>query len=163
MIAIRKASTSDIELINQLAHEIWWDTYKTVIPDEQITFMLSKMYSLVALEEQMNKDITFLILAYEGVDEGFAAYAKHDIDKSYKLEKLYLSKTQHGKGLGRFLISRVEENVKFLGASFLYLNVNRNNNAFSFYQKVGYEVIETVDIPYFDFILNDYVMRKELK
>jgi GNAT superfamily N-acetyltransferase len=163
MIAIRKATKADIELINQLAHDIWWDTYKAVIPDEQITFMLSKMYSLESLEEQMNTDITFLILTYEGIGEGFAAHSKHDIDKNYKLEKLYLNKKLQGKGLGKFLITRVEEEVKSLGAAYLYLNVNRNNIAFNFYQKVGYEVTETVDIPYFGFVLNDYVMRKELK
>jgi GNAT superfamily N-acetyltransferase len=163
MTNIRKATKSDLTMINHLAHEIWWDTYKGVISDEQIEFMLSKMYSIASLEEQINAGNIFLVLNYEGKDIGFAAYAKYDIDKNYKLEKLYLNKTIQGKGLGNLLIKKVEEEVKNLGASYLYLNVNRNNNAFTFYQKVGYEVVEEVDIPYFGFVLNDYIMRKALK
>jgi ribosomal protein S18 acetylase RimI-like enzyme len=162
MISIRKATLADAMLISTLANEIWWDTYKDVLSDDQISFMLSKMYNVASLEEQMNQQITFLILTYNDVETGFAAYAKADIDKIYKLEKLYLQKQDQGKGLGKVLISKVEEEVKTLGAANLYLNVNRNNKAFHFYKKLGYIVVEEVDIPYYDFVLNDYIMMKSL-
>ena len=162
MTNFRKANLKDLTIISQLAHEIWWNTYKGVISDDQIELMLSKIYDLKSLEEQLNTGHTFIILNFEGKDVGFAAHSIYDIDKNYKLEKLYLSKTIQGKGLGNLLIKKVEEEVKNLGASYLYLNVNRNNKAFNFYQKVGYEVVEEVDIPYFGFVLNDYIMRKAL-
>ena len=71
--------------------------------------MLSKIYDLKSLEEQLNTGHTFIILNFEGKDVGFAAYSIYDIDKNYKLEKLYLSKTIQGKGLGNLLIKKVEE------------------------------------------------------
>ena len=46
---------------------------------------------------------------------------------------------------------------------YLELNVNRANPALGFYTKLGFEISETVDIPYYQFILNDYVMRKAIR
>ena len=56
----------------------------------------------------------------------------------------------------------MENEVKKLGGENLTLNVNRGNKARYFYEKVGYQIIEEVDIPYFDFILDDYIMSKSL-
>ena len=49
-----------------------------------------------------------------------------------------------------------------LSAQYLHLNVNRKNPALAFYKKLGYEIIETVDIPFAEFWLNDYVMAKSI-
>lgn len=162
MIEIKTAKISDIPVIHRLANEIWWPTYKGVISEEQITFMLDKMYSEDSLKQQFYDGNTFLILYDNGSPKGFAAFSKTDIDKSYKLQKLYLHPNQQGKGVGKELIEFVENEVKKLGGEILILNVNRGNKARHFYEKVGYQIIEEVDIPYFDFILDDYVMSKSL-
>lgn len=162
MIEIKTAKISDIPVIHRLANEIWWPTYKGVISDEQITFMLDKMYAEDSLKQQFNDGNTFLILYDNGSPKGFAAFSKTDIDKSYKLQKLYLHPDQQGKGAGKQLIEFVENAVKKLGAETLILNVNRGNKARYFYEKVGYQIIEEIDIPYFQFIMDDYVMSKSL-
>ncbi len=159
---IIEANLSHIKIISDLAEEIWWPTYKTVISDEQIAFMLRQMYSENALEDQMKGGCKFLLLRFEDADQGFAAYAKQENGKDYKLEKLYLKPTLQGKGLGKFFITEVEKRVKILGADYLLLNVNRGNKAQEFYNKMGYKIIEEIDIPYYDFVLNDYIMRKKL-
>lgn len=52
--------------------------------------------------------------------------------------------------------------VAKLGAKRLVLNVNRNNPTVHFYEKLGYTIGEIIDIPYYDFVLNDYIMVKSL-
>jgi ribosomal protein S18 acetylase RimI-like enzyme len=43
----------------------------------------------------------------------------------------------------------------------LDLNVNRNNQAKHFYEKIGFNVIREEDIPIGPYWMNDYVMRIE--
>jgi ribosomal protein S18 acetylase RimI-like enzyme len=60
------------------------------------------------------------------------------------------------------LIDLAAEEARNLGFKELELNVNRYNKAYNFYLKQGFKVVEEVDIPYYEFFLNDYVMRKSL-
>ena len=160
---IRQASFDDISAINRLANEIWWPTYSGVIPDEQIAFMLEDLYSQAALKSQMNDGITFLVAERDGLPAGFAAWSCTEPENQvYKVEKLYVLPSEQGRGTGRQLIMEIAGIVKALGARTLELNVNRGNKAFNFYKKQGFEVYKTVDIPYYNFVLNDYIMRISL-
>ena len=162
MIEIREAGIDDMLTIHQLAQEIWWPTYKGVLSDNQIVFMLESIYAEVSLKKQINEGNTFMLLYSNQEPKGFAAYSKTDIDKIYKLQKIYLHPDQQGKGSGRKLLNAVEGEVKKLGAKHIILNVHRDNKARFFYEKNGYSIIQELDIPYFDFVLNDYIMKKEL-
>jgi ribosomal protein S18 acetylase RimI-like enzyme len=94
---------------------------------------------------------------------GFASYGKlEEPINTYKLQKLYLLPSQQNKGFGRMLLNEVEKQVAGLGADYLQLNVNRKNPALSFYEKLGYEIIETVDIPFAEFWLNDFILSKKI-
>ena len=161
MIEIRKATLNDIPTITKLAEEIWWPTYAKVISAEQIYFMLGEMYSAKALTTQMENGHGFLILTVDEIAKGYASFSKQD-ETTYKLQKLYLHPDQQGKRVGKMLIDFVEQEVKNLGAEQIILNVNRGNNAQVFYLKAGYHVLEEVDIPYHQYVLNDYVMEKSL-
>lgn len=160
---IRQTALKDIPAINRLAHETWWPTYTNVISDEQISFMLEHLYSEDALQIQMNEGITFLIAERNETPVGFAAYSLTEPENLvYKLEKLYVLPSEQGKGTGKALIFEVMKIAKELGGKTLELNVNRNNPAYHFYSKLGFEIHKTVDIPYQQFILNDYIMRQAL-
>lgn len=162
-MTIRQANYNDISAISQLATEIWWPTYTDVIPDEQIEFMLGDMYSEEALNLQMAGGIIFLMVEREIMPVAFAAYSLTEPENQvYKLQKLYVLPSEQGKGTGKMLIAKVENLAIALGGKILELNVNRKNPAFDFYKKLGFEIYETVDIPYQHFVLNDYVMRKTL-
>ena len=161
---IRHAGEADIPTINRLAHHIWWPTYRDVISAEQISFMLQNMYSEEALKVQMNKGVSFLLGERDAVPVAFAGFSFKGFEEQvYKLEKLYILPSEQGKGSGKQLIEHVAGLAKAQGGKVLELNVNRGNPAFGFYKKLGFEVYQTVDIPYYQFVLNDYVMRKTLQ
>ena len=160
---IRQANYSDITAISNLAAKIWWPTYTNVIPDEQIEFMLKDMYSEVALLSQMDAGITFLMAERKDLPVGFAAFSLTELENLvYKLQKLYVLPTEQGKGTGKILIAEVINLAKQAKGKVIELNVNRKNTAFNFYKKLGFEIYQTVDIPYHHFVLNDYVMRKSI-
>jgi N-acetylglutamate synthase-like GNAT family acetyltransferase len=160
---IRKATDRDIPLIMELAQKTWWPTYTNVIPDEQINFMLEDMYSEESLKKQMESGIEFIITERENIPTGFAAFSQNDTDKQvFKIHKLYVLPSEQGRGTGKELINYISASAKKLGGNTLELNVNRGNNAQNFYLKSGFSIFQTVDIPYHQFVLNDYVMRKTI-
>ncbi len=162
-MTIRHATSTDIPAIHQLANEIWWLTYRDFISEEQIMFMLAEMYSVEKLEEQFKSGIDFLLAEYDKQAIGFASYSlTEEENKVFKLHKLYVLPAEQGNGTGKNLIEYIARLSKEKGGKILELNVNRSNPAFGFYKKTGFELYQTVDIPYYHFVLNDYIMRKAL-
>lgn len=157
-ISIRPASIEDIPVIHQLAEDTWPAAYKNILPHEQIRLMLDKMYSAEALREQFESGAEFLIAERENKPVGFAGFSTDNL--IFKLHKLYVLPSEQGKGTGKKLIEEITAIAKNRNAKALELNVNRSNPALEFYKKLGFEVYAEVDIPYFQFVMADYIMRK---
>ncbi|MFM6975860.1 MAG: N-acetyltransferase family protein [Sphingobacteriaceae bacterium] len=162
-LSIRPAQQQDIPTISRLAEEIWWPTYRDFISEEQISFMLKEMYAEEALAQQFAEGVTFLLALRTDIPVGFAGFSRNEeIEQVFKLHKLYVLTSEQGKGTGKALVDEVSTLAKANGGKILELNVNRGNKAAAFYKKQGFEIHQTLDIPYHQFVLNDYVMRKEL-
>ncbi len=164
MYTIREASVYDIETIRRLADEIWWPTYSPILQYEQIAFMLGEIYSHDILMMQIAANLqTFLLLEEDGFPVAFASYSPREENPDiYKLHKIYCLPSTRGKGYGKVLLNEVIAKVLEAGKSVLELNVNRYNNAKSFYEKMGFSVIYEEDVPIGPYWMNDYVMRREL-
>lgn len=163
-LSIKLASIEDIPVIVKIAYDTWFVTYQDVISQAQIEYMFGEMYTPESIYKQMDfYKHAFLILYQADMPIGFASYGKlEEPINTFKLHKLYLLPSQQNKGFGRILLNEVEKKAADLAANHLQLNVNRKNPALSFYEKLGYEIIETVDIPFAEFWLNDYVLAKKI-
>lgn len=163
-LSIKLASIEDIPAIVKIAYDTWFVTYQDVISQAQIEYMFGEMYTPESIYKQMDfYKHAFLILYQAEMPIGFASYGKlEEPINTYKLHKLYLLPSEQNKGFGRMLLNEVEKQVADLGAVHLHLNVNRKNPALSFYEKLGYEIIETVDIPFAEFWLNDFILSKKI-
>lgn len=164
MYLIREATTTDVEAILQIAHQTWWPTYEPLLGKEQVAYMLGELYTAGKITRQIEEKLqTFLLLTEDGVPVAFAAYSPRDEDADiYKLHKLYCLPVTQGKGYGKILINAVADKTREAGKGTLDLNVNRYNNAKSFYEKMGFAVVREEDIPIGPYWMNDYVMRKAL-
>ncbi|MEJ5993988.1 GNAT family N-acetyltransferase [Pedobacter sp. Du54] len=161
MILLRRAKEEDIAIISDLAEQIWPQTYSAYISEEQLRFMLDKMYNRGELLGQLKSGHIFILASENGKDVGFAGFSVIDIENNgYKLHKLYVLPEMHGKGIGKILINEVVGFATREGGKTLQLNVNRNNNAKDFYLKAGFKIKETVDLDIGNgFFMNDYVME----
>ncbi len=165
MITVKPAKLTDVLIINELAHRIWPGTYKYILSDDQMAYMLNLIYSPSAVKKQMKNLHHKFIIVYENkIPVGFASYSlKVNSSIIYRLHKIYILQTQQGKGIGQFVINKVIADVKPAGAKFLELNVNRNNTALNFYKKNGFKIIAEEDIDIDNgYFMNDYVMQKAL-
>jgi diamine N-acetyltransferase len=157
---VRQATSDDATIIHDLAHLIWPQAYKTILSTEQIAFMLEDIYAIPKLQNQLKRGITSLIVEDGSTPVAFASYSKIDPEQSiYKLHKLYVDVQHQGRGIGTLLCNAVRDTAKLEGGRVLELNVNRANPAFEFYKNYGFSVVAEVDIPYYSFVLNDYVMQ----
>lgn len=160
MITIELAEQTDIRSISNMAHTIWPDVYREILSKEQINFMLEKNYTMEGLAESMVNGQFFYILQENGIGQGFISLKT--LEDKLRIEKLYLMTSAQGKGFGRMLIDFAVSKAKNKRKEILELNVNRSNPAYHFYLKQGFKVIEAVDIPYYDYILDDYIMQREI-
>ncbi len=162
-ITIRNATVNDIDLIRELTFKVWPQTYSSSISKEQIDYMLEMMYSKKSLADQIAEGSKFIIVQDNNKPVGFASYKQVE-SAIYKLDKIYILKTQQGKGTGKFVIEYILQQIKNEGASSLQLQVNRHNkNAKSFYKKNGFSVIQESDFEIGnDYFMNDYVMEKKI-
>jgi len=160
-IVIRYAGPEDIPVIGFLAQQIWPATYNSILPGDQLDYMMQIFYSPSSLLSQMQeKQHQFILVEDEEEPVGFASFSALAGTAKYKLHKIYVLPGQQGKGLGRLIIDFVLEDLKPRNAAALQLNVNRFNKARDFYEKIGFKVIgeEDVDIGN-NFFMNDYIME----
>lgn len=161
MISFEFANKQDIECIHNIAKKTWFETYRTIISAKQMDFMFEKMYAISALAHQIEVEKNVFIIAYSSNEPvGFISFKKDTNEPILKIPKLYIVPNMQGKGIGEMLINKVVAYGKQNNFNFIELNVNRNNPAIGFYLKQGFSIKETIDIPYFEFVLNDFIMVK---
>jgi ribosomal protein S18 acetylase RimI-like enzyme len=163
--AIVAGTRDDIPAVRRLAEVVWRAYYPGIVPLPQIDYMLARGYSDDALAKFVRDERAGLALARVGSDlVGFAAWHRAGEPATTKLDKLYVSMSAHGRGIGRALIAHVEDAARRDGARTLILNVaKRNVKAIAAYQGCGFSTREAtvVDIGN-GFFMDDYVMVKGL-
>jgi GNAT superfamily N-acetyltransferase len=168
-ILITKAGLSDRSFIRSVSERTWPSTYGHIISQAQIDFMLDWMYSDDSLATQMNKGCAFYIASIqnekgEWEQVGFCSVSAEKEEEAkeiaHKLNKLYVLPEAQGTGAGKALLNKSIEVAKKAGSTSLFLQVNKLNNAYTFYLKKGF--IKERDFK-FDigngFYMDDYVMR----
>ena len=163
MLSVQKATSVDIPLIRELTFEIWPKTYSNIISKEQIVYMLDLMYNPAVLQKQMEEEgCTFIIVYDDKEPVAFASYNENEPQR-WKLNKIYILSSQQGKGTGKFIINYIVNEIKAKHAKSLQLQVNRQNNAKDFYEKLGFKIIQTANFDIGNgYFMNDYVMEYKI-
>lgn len=162
MYTIRKVCKEEAKIIQQLGAEVYRSTYSMILSEAQINFMLAKNYTPEAIQQSMSDGQDFyFIFRKETEPLGFIAIQKKG-NNILRIEKLYLLAHCQGFGFGKVMIDFAMEKAKERHCATLELNVNRENTAYHFYLKQGFQVVKDVNISYYDYVLNDYVMQKSI-
>jgi ribosomal protein S18 acetylase RimI-like enzyme len=161
-VVIRPASFNDIPYIQDIAKETWPVAYGKILSNDQLQYMLGLLYSAPSLQQQIHDNHHFFLALDNYSPVGFASFSHIEQDV-YKLQKLYVLPTVQKSGAGKKLLETVITTAQSMGAKQLLLNVNRNNNALSFYEKHGFKIIKEEDIDIDNgYFMNDYVMAKNV-
>jgi ribosomal protein S18 acetylase RimI-like enzyme len=175
-IKITLAGLLDRALIRSISERTWPSTYGHIISQEQIDFMLDWMYSDDSLATQMNTGCEFYIASIKKDNEqldaiGFCSVSPEEEEgntstdkvegvKAHKLNKLYVLPAAQGTGAGKALLNKAIEVAQSEGSGSLFLQVNKHNNAYSFYLKHGFEKEAEFKFDIGNgFFMDDYVLR----
>jgi len=167
-IRIAPAAYEELPVVSRLAAMIWPQSYRKILSEGQIQYMLAMMYDLHILQEEYRNGTRFDLI-YDGeMPIGFASYGHCDgEDRScncVKLHKLYLDSAYHNRGIGTLTLRHVIEEVRAKGYKILHLNVNRKNSAaIRAYERNGFrrerEAVTDIGGGY---VMDDFVMELEL-
>jgi ribosomal protein S18 acetylase RimI-like enzyme len=166
MLTIIPATATDYQTIQDIAHRTWPVAYGEILLKVQLDYMLDAFYNEEALKDSVANKGHHFILAKEGEEIlGFASYEhQYEQKNQTKIHKIYILPQTQGKGIGKSLIDYVEKKAKEDDSELLSLNVNRFNKALYFYQKMGFKIVEEVNIELeHGYLMEDYVMEKPLR
>ncbi len=165
MISISQATINDLSVIQEIAYKTWPDTYGSILSKEQLDYMLDKMYAIATLTDNLlYKGHHFILVKENDICLGFTSFEHHYLDKKVtRLHKLYLLPETQGKGIGKLVLDSIVTFSKENESERISLNVNKFNKAFSFYKKMGFEVVAEEDLEIGNvYLMEDYKMEKRI-
>jgi diamine N-acetyltransferase len=161
-LTFKKTGPADIEVISQLAERIWKAHYINIITQEQIDYMLNKMYSAKKLLEQMESGQEFTLAYLNEIPVGYISVSQ-TTTQNYFLHKFYVETSEQAKGIGTAFFHFVEKSLN--APESIELTVNRKNyKAINFYFKNGFIIKDVADFDIGNgFFMNDFIMIKKYK
>ncbi len=162
-IVLRILDKNELSLVRQVADVVWPVTFRPILSEQQIVYMMQMMYAPEVMERECDQGIKFYGLFAGEKPIGYFTWG-HYAPETAKLHKCYLLTEYQGRGLGSLMLKEALKEARAAGYSRLRLNVNRNNTkAIRSYCRNGFKTVETVDNPIGNgFFMNDYIMEAEL-
>lgn len=165
MFSIRKATTNDISLIHEMAWVVFPHTYKEILTPEQIDYMMEWMYSEDSLHKQMEKDGHIYYLAFKEDDPAGYLSIQPEGEHVFHLQKIYVLPSFQGMKLGKQLFEQAIKAIKEFHPApcQMRLNVNRQNKALAFYERMGMVKVDEGDFPIGNgYYMNDFIMGMDI-
>lgn len=163
---LNSATLTDIPVIQQIAYETWPIAYGEILSKEQLKYMLEKFYSTSALTLKINQKNEIFYIAKDENDSvlGFFSIEHNfELEQKSKIHKIYILPENQGKGIGKLVLEEAIGLAKLQKQESVVLNVNRFNKALYFYQKMGFEIIQTIDIEIGDgYLMEDFILQLKI-
>lgn len=154
-------------LARHIAEQAWPSTYAGIIPDEQIPYMIGRMYSPEAIRSDTAGGAPFFLLEADGVAAGVCSFdlSRRGDDGSAELHKLYLLEPWRGRGVGAMALAEIKRRLVEAGATSVWLRVNKQNvRAQAAYKAAGFRRAESLCTDIGEgFKMDDFVYRTTLR
>lgn len=145
-VKIKKCTSEDVQLLQDLSIETFNDTFKNQNSPENMKAYLERAFNSNQLEKELSNIYSFFLFVY--FNEELAGYLKVNIkdaqsekmgDESLEIERIYIKYKFQGKGLGKYLLNKAMEIAIEQNRKMIWLGVwEKNENAIAFYRKMGF-------------------------
>ncbi len=152
---------TQLNMIKEMAKEIWHHHYTPIIGKTQVEYMLKKFHSLNAMKTDILQGYIYYIVRCDDIPCGYFVIKQND---GIYLSKFYLMETYRNKGVGKKMMEAIIAFAREKNEQSIWLHCNRNNTkSLEVYNKLGFHIVETVDNDIGNgFFMNDYILRKKL-
>ena len=158
---VRPISLAELEIVRDLALQIWPKCYRSIISPDHIDSMVSALFDLVTLEDDMTERGHMYWVVHVGHrDVGFIS--AHQEGSRVWITKLYVLSDYRGFGLGKALIRTAQD--YFAPAQHLSVCVHKEHEkAVDFCLRSGFEIDREIPFNFGTYGFTDYVMHKDLR
>jgi ribosomal protein S18 acetylase RimI-like enzyme len=162
MLVEKVLAEDQLDIIENLASEIWNEYFTPIIGKAQVEYMLAKFQSKKSITEQIHNGFLYFLIKIDKQPAGYIGVLAKE--QTLFLSKLYIMQAERGKGYGRRVIEFVEQLAIEKNLDTISLTVNRNNAAtINIYQKLGFEnrgsAVKDIGS---GFVMDDYLMEKKI-
>ena len=147
----------------RVAERTWPKTYRGLIPEEQIPYMIGRMYAPETIRQESEQGTAFYLVLADGVDAGIGSIdLRPDADGAAELHKLYTLPAYWGRGWGHWLLDELCRRAKEAGARRVWLRVNKGNvRAQKAYAAAEFRNVRSVCTDIGEgFVMDDYVFAR---
>lgn len=145
-ITIKKASTDDLETIQNVGRETFYETFSPHNPEDIMQKYLDESFASEKLTKELNNtDSQFFIvweaenpIGYLKVNSGKAQTELQD-KESLEIERIYVKSPYHGKKVAQILYDKALQIALEQNKKCIWLGVwEKNLRAVNFYKKNGF-------------------------
>lgn len=167
-VVLEAVTSETVSALAELAHEIWFEYWPSLIGADQTSYMVDRFQSLPAIERDI-RDHAYEYWFVRAVDDGrIVGYTGGHVEPEtnrFFISKIYLLASERGKHFASAVVAFYERLCRERGLSAMYLTVNKGNDlGVRAYEGNGFSVIDAVETDIGQgFIMDDYIMEKCVK
>lgn len=148
-ITIRKAELRDTKEMAKVHVESWRTTYANIVPDEYLKNLTYESREQIWINSIPNGGV-YIAENDEGKIIGFASGGKERSGKysgfDGEIYAIYILKESQGLGIGKALVKAIIDEIKGMGLISMLVLVLKDNNSHLFYEALGGEEIDTIEV-----------------
>jgi len=169
-IIIRKATISDLEIIQEISKQTFTETFAEVnTPDNMANYLRENFNPEQMASEINNPNSAFYIassekeiICYMKLNFGDAQTEKQK-GNNLEIHRIYVLQAFHGKKIGQLLLDEVLKIAKEMAVNSIWLGVwEENNRAIQFYTKNGFVEFDKHIFTLGDDVQTDLLMQLEM-
>ncbi|HEY2720126.1 MAG TPA: GNAT family N-acetyltransferase [Chitinophagaceae bacterium] len=169
-IIIQLAKEEDAELIADLSHKTFYDSYAKYNSEDNMNKFLGEQFTREKLIAEVTQPWHIFFLAFAGSEavgyvklrEGTVPLSLAD-QASIEIARIYSVEKMIGKGIGKKLMQISIDTALQKGKKILWLGVWKGNQrAIDFYTKWGFKIVDEQKFLLGDDLQTDWVMVMEL-
>ncbi len=167
---IREVTSNDVELLKNIMSSTFRESYEILDGKEAIDLYINQYFKIDDLVRLISQKGSHLYLVHLlGNPIGYLQLNEpgyqSDLEEKecIEIQRIYLLKEFQGKGYGTMMMNWIEQKVKTLHYSRIWLGVWKlNPKAVNFYNKLGYQIFGSHSFPMASGTDSDYLMEKIL-
>ncbi|WP_421385343.1 GNAT family N-acetyltransferase [Bacillus salacetis] len=148
-VTIRKAVLSDKKGIAKVHVDSWKTTYANIVTDEYLNNLSYEQREKLWINI-IPKGGVYVAENSEGEIVGFSSGGKERSGEysgfDGELYAIYILKEYQGQGIGKLLINPIIDEIKAMGFNSMLVFVIEDNSSRHFYEALGGEKIDTVEV-----------------
>jgi predicted acetyltransferase len=163
-LTLLEVNETELNQIARLAQVTWNDHYPAIVGQQQVDYMLDKIYSHESMLDQLKKGQKFYFIVLDGEKVGFLSLSQ--VISNGKAEtfihKFYILTQKQKSGLGSKVMKLIYN--EYPNSNSYKLTVNRQNyKSINFYFKNGFVIDSVADFDIGNgYFMNDFIMTKHI-